>query len=256
METSETGLEAPVDAQVSPSPPKISIVVPAFNESLRIAPSIEAILGYVKRRKLSAEVVIVDDGSTDGTAGIVKSFRLRVLKNEGNRGKGYSVRRGVLETHGSWVVFTDADLSAPIEELDRLLEAADEGADVVIGSRAIDRSKIGVHQSQFREIGGILYNGMVRLVLGLSIQDTQCGFKLFRRETMKPVFELQTIFRFGFDPEILFLAKQRGLRICEVPVVWNHDAGSKVRVLRDGIAMFLDLIRIRWNWISGKYQGA
>ncbi len=253
METSETGLKAPVDGQLSPSHPYISIVVPAYNEALRIGSSIEGILGFINAHQIAAEIILVDDGSVDDTAKIASDFPLRIVRNRSNRGKGYSVQRGVLESKGTWVLFTDADLSAPIEELDRLLEVGEEGADVVIGSRAVDRSKIAVHQSRFRELGGIFFNLMVRLILGLPIQDTQCGFKLFRREEMSPIFRSQTIHGFGFDPEILFIAKRQGMTIREVPVSWSHDAGSKVSFLSDGLEMFLDLARIRWNALRGKY---
>jgi glycosyltransferase involved in cell wall biosynthesis len=253
METSETGLKAPVDGQLSPSHPYISIVVPAYNEALRIGPSIEGILRFIDARQFEAEVILVDDGSVDDTSKIASAFPLRIIRNGSNRGKGYSVQRGVLEAKGAWVLFTDADLSAPIEELDSLLEVGEKGADVVIGSRAVDRSKISVHQSRFREMGGIFYNLTVRLTLGLPIQDTQCGFKLFRRETTSQVFRNQTIHGFGFDPEILFLAKRQGLTIREVPVAWSHDAGSKVHFFSDGLEMFLDLARIRWNALRGSY---
>jgi glycosyltransferase involved in cell wall biosynthesis len=253
METSETGLKAPVDSDLSPSHPYISIVVPAFNEALRIGPSIEGILGFINAHQMAAEVILVDDGSVDDTSKVASGFPLRIVRNDSNRGKGYSVRRGVLEAKGDWVLFTDADLSAPIEELDRLLEVGEQGADVVIGSRAVDRSKIAVHQNRFREVGGIFFNLMARLILGLAIQDTQCGFKLFRREKVSPVFRSQTIHGFGFDPEILFIAKRKGLKIREIPVVWSHDAGSKVHFLSDGLEMFLDLARIRWNALRGRY---
>ena len=253
METSDTGPETPVDGQLSPSTPTLSIVVPAYNEALRIGPSIEAILRFITDHDIAAEVILIDDGSVDETSKIAASFPLRIIRNDSNRGKGYSVRRGVLESKGSWVLFTDADLSVPIDELVRLLQVAREGADVVIGSRALDRTKIAAHQSRFREIGGIFYNGMVRLILGLAIQDTQCGFKLFHREKMSAIFENQTIHGFGFDPEILFLAKRQGLTIREVPIYWGHIAGSKVRILSDGSEMFLDLARIRWNALTGRY---
>jgi glycosyltransferase involved in cell wall biosynthesis len=180
---------------------------------------------------------------------------LRLVQNETNHGKGYSVRQGVLASTGEFVLFSDADLSAPIEELPRLLDAAaDQRADVVIGSRAIDRSLIGKHQPRFRESGGILFNVMVRLLLGLNIQDTQCGFKLFRRERVVEIFRQQTTPGFGFDPEVLFLAARRNLKIAEIPVRWNHAEGSKIRFLRDGVKMFLDLVRIRWNYIRGRYS--
>ena len=239
---------------LNPPVPTISVVVPAYNEARRIGPSIESILRFLKGHDRTAEVILVDDGSDDGTRDIAGSFSLRIIANEVNRGKGFSVRRGVLEARGKWVLVTDADLSAPIEEMDHLLAAAEAGADVVIGSRAVDRTKIALHQSRFREAGGIFYNWMVQLILGLRIKDTQCGFKLFHREKTRSVFEKQSIYGFGFDPEILFLAIRKGLVVREIPVVWSHDPGSKVRVLRDGVRMFLDLARIRWNWLTGKYN--
>ena len=235
----------------------VSIVVPAFNEAARIGSSLERICNFLDERDLTAEIIVVDDGSTDRTAEIAASFKLeglRVVSNEKNQGKGYSVRKGFLESRGTWVLFTDSDLSAPIEELDALLEAAADGVDVVIGSRAVDRSKIVVHQPWPREFGGIFYNWVVQLVLALPIKDTQCGFKLFHRERLKSVFEKQTIHRFGFDPELLFLAERNGCEIREIPVAWSHDEGSKIRFLSDGLRMFLDLFQIRWNWLSGRYR--
>jgi dolichyl-phosphate beta-glucosyltransferase len=165
------------------------------------------------------------------------------------------VRQGVLAASGQYVLFTDADLSAPIEEMNKLLDVAlKESADFVIGSRSIDRSYIGKHQSLLREWGGIAFNRMVRLLLGLSLSDTQCGFKLFNRERLHPVFQKQTIVGFGFDPELLFLASRSGLKIREVPVHWNHAEGSKIKFFRDGMRMFCDLVRIRWNGLTGKYS--
>jgi hypothetical protein len=152
-------------------------------------------------------------------------------------------------------LFTDADLSAPIEELDKLLEVAvKEGADIVIGSRALDRKYIEKHQSRIREFGGIVFNFMVRLLLGLPLRDTQCGFKLFRREKSRRIFEQLTTLGFGFDPELLFLAKRKGIKVRETPVRWSHAEGSKVNFLRDGVRMFFDLLRIRWNAIMGRYS--
>src|SRR4051794_21955814 len=157
------------------------------------------------------------------------------MTNDRNHGKGYAVRQGVLAASGKYVLFTDADLSAPIEEVEKLFEvAAHAGADVVIGSRAVDRQYIEKHQSALRELGGIVFNRMVRLLLGLQLHDTQCGFKLFDRQRSRRLFEKQTILRFGFDPELLFLAKRAGLRIAEVPVRWSHAEGSKISFLRDG----------------------
>jgi glycosyltransferase involved in cell wall biosynthesis len=230
--------------------------MPAFDEEARIHPSLQEILDFLDSRPETAELLVVDDGSTDGTARVASSFgeRVRIIRNEVNRGKGYSVRRGFLEAGGEWVLFTDADLSTPIRELDTLLEVGREGADVVIGSRALDRSKILVHQSRLRELAGILFNRIVRLTLRLPFYDTQCGFKLFRRSKCRRVFELQRIPGFGFDPEVLFLAERRGLVIREVPVTWSNDAATRVRLVRDALTMFSNIVQIRWNWIRGKYR--
>ena len=257
METPSRGPTDPEEAALAPSKPTLSIVIPAYNEAHRIGPTLEGILAFVNAHQLETEVIVVDDGSSDGTVEVAterKGSGVRILKNDTNRGKGYSVRRGALEARGQWVLFTDADLSAPIEEMDRLLDAVNDGADIAIGSRAVDRSKILVHQSRTREWGGIVYNWAVQLILGLRLQDTQCGFKLFRHEKVVEVFKRQTIHGFGFDPEILFLAKRRGLEITEVPVMWSNDESTKVRFLRDGVGMFVDLLRIRWRWATGKYE--
>lgn len=236
---------------------ELSVVVPAFNEGRRLRPSLEKIIGFLESRKGKTEILVVDDGSTDDTAEVAASFSfpdLRILRNTANRGKGYSVRRGFSEARGIWVLFTDADLSTPIEELDALLDATRAGADVAIGSRAVDRSKILVHQSRVRELGGIVFNRFVRIALRLPIADTQCGFKLFNRAKCERLFRLQTIEGFGFDPEVLYLARKAGLVIQEVPVTWRNDEASKVRFLQDAVRMFLNLIQIRWNWMSGLYR--
>jgi dolichyl-phosphate beta-glucosyltransferase len=237
--------------------PIISIVIPAFNESRRIGDSLSKVCEFVKRAPFSFEVIVVNDGSTDRTAEIVRQFEcagIRLIQNGPNRGKGYSVRQGVLNATGTYVLFTDADLSAPIEELHKLYDIAErDKADIVIGSRAVDRRYIERHQSPLREIGGIIFNRVARLVLGLDIWDTQCGFKLFHRARTRAIFEKQTTDGFGFDPEILFVAARKGLRIREVAVRWSHADETKVRVLRDSPRMFADLIRIRLNQIVGKY---
>jgi dolichyl-phosphate beta-glucosyltransferase len=256
MATSETSTEGRAVGVVSP--PKVSIVVPAFNESIRIGDSIRRIEAFLGRMPWSAEVIVVDDGSNDNTSDIVARMEfpgLRLIQNETNRGKGYSVKAGVLAATGDYVLFTDADLSAPIEELERLFAVAQkQAADVVIGSRAVDRSYIEKHQSLGRELGGIVFNRIVRLFLGLKLYDTQCGFKLFKNAKIRPVFERMTISGFGFDPELLFLASRANLKILEVPVHWRHSEGSKIRFVRDSIRMFTDLIRIRWNLITGRYS--
>jgi glycosyltransferase involved in cell wall biosynthesis len=257
METSETSIGRGFVATEDAGEPMVSIIVPAFNEAARIGDSIQKIDAFVRQSPLSFEVIVVDDGSVDNTAEVVKQAKakgLRLIRNDRNHGKGYTVRQGVLAAAGKYVLFTDADLSAPIEEADKLLDVAlKDGADVVIGSRAVNRKYIEKHQSPLRELGGIVFNLMVRLLLGLRLHDTQCGFKLFHRQKSRRIFEEQTTFGFGFDPELLFLAKRNGLTIRETPVRWSHAEGSKVKFLRDGIRMFLDLVRIRWNVIIGRY---
>lgn len=225
--------------------------------------TLDRIVAYVRARPYRAEIIVVDDGSSDATAALVNTYsqrhaEMRLISNGTNRGKGFSVRHGMLEARGEIALFTDADLSTPIEEADKLLAAlrnrADgERYDVAIGSRALDRSLIAVHQSVLREQAGIFFNRMVRWIMGIGLSDTQCGFKAFRLERSRIIFEQQRIERFGFDPEILFLAKRHGLRVAEVPVRWSHDAGTKVNVVADGIRMFLDLLLIRWNAMTGLY---
>jgi dolichyl-phosphate beta-glucosyltransferase len=256
-------MNAPVPA------PELSIVIPAYNEEGRLGRALSRIREYFTERSVplgvapqiglkQLEILIVDDGSNDGTARIAKELArelpcVRLVSNGENRGKGYSVRHGMLEARGRVALFTDADLSSPIEEIEKLLAAIAAGYDIAIGSRALDRSLISIHQSRHRELGGIVFNGLVRLVTGLPFHDTQCGFKLFRREPSRIIFEQQRIERFGFDPEILFLAKRHGLRIAEVPVRWAHDPATKVQVLRDSVMMFRELVAIRWNWLLGRY---
>jgi glycosyltransferase involved in cell wall biosynthesis len=239
------------------SAPKVSIVVPAFNEASRIGESLRKIEAFLESVPWTAEVLVVDDGSRDKTADVVRSMQtptLRLIRNEYNRGKGFAVKTGVLASSGEYVIFSDADLSAPIEELQKLLVIIEsQSADVVIGSRAVDRSFIEKHQSRGREIGGIIFNRIVRVVLGLKLHDTQCGFKLFRRSKIRPVFEKMRIDGFGFDPELLFLASRNGLKIMEIPVRWSHAEDSKIRFMRDSVRMFSDLFQIRWNQITGRY---
>ncbi len=218
---------------------------------------LDQIREYVNSIDVSSEVIVVDDGSRDNTVQIVESKsaewpELRLVKNPGNHGKGYSVRHGMLEARGRIVLFTDADLSAPIEEADKLIEAL-HTSDIAIGSRAMDRGLIEVHQPWTREAAGIMFNTIVRVVLGLNIEDTQCGFKAFWREKSQIIFQQQRIERFGFDPELLFLAKRNGLTVAEVPVRWANALGSTVSMW-DGIrAMFFEVAKIRWNAMTGKY---
>lgn len=238
------------------SEPFLSIVIPAYNEAGRIVSSLEAIKDYVREKNFPVETIVVDDGSTDNTVEIASGQGgIQVLRNERNRGKGFSVRHGVLEAHGELILFTDADLSAPIEEADKLLAAMESSpADAVVGSRALQRELIGTHQSPFREWGGRFFNLLVRIFTGLKIHDTQCGFKLFRRQTTRRAFELQRVERFGFDPEILFLVERLGGKVVEVPVRWNHNAATKVHYLRDSLHMTMDLMILRWRALTGQYE--
>jgi glycosyltransferase involved in cell wall biosynthesis len=238
--------------------PDLSIVIPAYNEELRLPATLERLAEYLPTLGLQTEVLIVDDGSRDRTAAVAQNFagkisRLRVLSNGTNRGKGYSVRHGMLEAAGELVLFTDADLSAPIEESDKLVSALKNGYDMAIGSRALNRSLISTHESLFREFAGIIFNKIVRLVLWLPFVDTQCGFKAFRRQHCRIIFELQRIEGFGFDPELLYLARHYELRAIEIPVRWGHSPDTKVSMLRDSFKMFIDIFVIRWNALSGKY---
>ena len=239
------------------APLKISIVIPAYNEERRLPQTLERIGAYVAARPFDAEIVVVDDGSTDATARIVEELRaripnLRLVSNGVNHGKGYSVRHGMLEARGDIALFTDADLSAPIEEADKLIGAL-QHAEVTLGSRALDRSLIATHQSRFREIAGIIFNKLVKAILWLPSIDTQCGFKAFVLPRARIIFEQQRIEGFGFDPEVLFLARRHGLRALEIPVRWSHDPDTKVRVGIDSVRMFANLLVIRWNWLLGRY---
>jgi glycosyltransferase involved in cell wall biosynthesis len=241
------------------SPPDLSIVIPAFNEERRLPKTLDRIHDYLGERGWRAEVIVVDDGSTDGTAKLVEQFRqkypeVRLVSNDRNRGKGFSVRHGMLEAGGEIALFTDADLSAPIEEAEKLLgRIRENGCAGAIGSRAVDRTLIEVHQPRFRELMGIVFNKAVRFITGVRFVDTQCGFKAFRREPTRIIFEQQRIEGFGFDPEILFLAQRHGLAVIEVPVRWVNDPASKIHVVSDSARMFLALLGVRWNALRGRY---
>lgn len=245
-------------------PPSLSVIIPAYNEEGRLPLSLRKIADYLgEAPRRPVEILIVNDGSSDATAAVARQLAhklegpdlsVRVLDNAGNRGKGYSVRRGMLEGRHEWLLLTDADLSSPIEELDKLERAVSNGSfDVAIGSRALDRSLIGVHQPWFRETMGRIFNLAVRLTTGLGFADTQCGFKLFRREAAHKIFSRQLLERFGFDVEVLYLAKKLGIRVAEVPVRWDHVEGTKVSMMA-GADAFLDGWRVRRNDWAGKYD--
>lgn len=245
---------------VAESPePFLSIVIPAYNEEPRLPQTLELIRAYAARKSFAVEVLVVDDGSQDATAAEAERAArswpaVRLLRNPGNRGKGYSVRHGMLRAVGRLALFTDADLSAPIEEADRLLEALEAGHDAAIGSRALRPELIAVHQAWMRETAGKTFNLLARALVGLPFRDTQCGFKLFRREAARAVFSRQRIDGFGFDVEVLYLARKLGYRVAEVPVRWSHVEGTKVRMLADSARMFAGLLRIRWMDLNGKYN--
>jgi glycosyltransferase involved in cell wall biosynthesis len=236
--------------------PFLSIVVPAYNEAGRIRDTLKRLCHFKELEPYSIELVVVDDGSTDQTAETVSEFPgIRLVRNDRNHGKGFTVRHGVLKARGEFVLFTDADLSTPIEETDKLLSALQSsGADAAIGSRALKRELIGIRQPLFRDMAGRFFNLLVRVFTGLRLHDTQCGFKLFQRRSTRRAFELTRVEGFGFDPELLFLIERIGGRVVEVPVRWNDNPATKVRFLRDSTRMFLDLIAIRWRAFTGKYN--
>ena len=233
----------------------ISIIIPAYNEEKRLPSTLTALQAYLATTSWEfTEIVVVDDGSRDGTAEVARAAGVHVLQNPGNRGKGYSVRHGMLKAQGDWLLFSDADLSTPVEELDKLWAAIErERAQAAIGSRDLDRSLIGVRQPLFRELGGRFFNLVIRLITGLPFHDTQCGFKLFEGAAAREIFRRQRVERFGFDVEVLFIAQGLGYRSLEVPVRWNDVAGTKVKML-GALAAFLDPVKVRWNGLTGKYK--
>lgn len=241
--------------------PRYSIIVPAYNEKARIGKTLEQILAHLRQQAWNAEVVIVDDGSRDDTFQIASQFasdnpQVRVIQNPGNQGKGYSVRNGMLNARGEILLFTDADLSSPIAEVSKLFAALDQGADVAIGSRWLDPSLQFQRQPLKRRIMSRSFNIFLRVLLAFPYRDTQCGFKAFTRRAAHMIFPLQRITRWGFDPEILYLAHSLGLKVAEVPVYWGHDERSTIHPWRDGMLMGRDALKIRWYALSGKYKPA
>lgn len=237
----------------------VSIVIPAYNEERRLPASLDAILAYLREKQFGfSEIVVVDDGSRDGTAACVEGYArrhplIRLVRNPGNRGKGYSVRSGMLAATGEWRLFTDADLSSPIGELDKLAAAAQrENAPIAIGSRALDRSLIGVRQPVAREYAGRVFNMIMRVITGLPYLDTQCGFKLYHASAAKEIFPRQQLDGFSFDVEDLVIARVLGFRAIEVPVRWNNAEGTKVS-LANGLKSFVDPLHIRMYELQGRY---
>jgi glycosyltransferase involved in cell wall biosynthesis len=240
-------------------PVSYSIVIPAYNESERLQSSLQKIADFLSEQSIIAEVLVVNDGSRDNTAEIIRQYAarypyIRLIENPGNRGKGYSVRNGMLQATGDIVLFTDADLSAPITEAPKLFAEIQKGADVAFGSRWLLAKLQTERQSILRQIAGRMYNVFMRVLLGLKYKDTQCGFKAFNRRAIDTLFTRQRIERWGFDVELLFLAKKFHFKIVEVPVQWAHDDRSKINPLVDGMKMFGEMLSIRWNGLSGKYS--
>ena len=239
--------------------PKFSIVIPAYNEHRRIGETLRRVLDYIHEQRWSAEVVVVNDGSRDDTADIISRFadenpEVRLVNNPGNQGKGFAVRNGMLNAHGQTLLFTDADLSSPLSEAAKLFAALDAGADVAIGSRWLDPSLQFQRQPLKRRIYSRTFNLFLKIVLGLPFRDTQCGFKAFTRNAAEKIFPLQRIKRWGFDPEIIYIARKMKLKVIEVPVVWGHDERSTLHPIKDGMNMGLDTLRVRWNALKGKYR--
>ena len=249
-------------------PPKIAIVVPAYNEAARLGGSLTAILSYLNDRRDVTELIVVDDGSTDGTAKVAEQVladpgrvSARLIRYEENRGKGYAVRRGLLEATANIALFSDADLSSPITEAPKLIDPIQSGEyDLTFGSRALNRKLIGVHQPWRREQGGRVFNLIVRLATTLPFWDTQCGFKAFRMSVCRPLIEAAQIDRFGFDVELIYLGYLAQLRLREVPVRWNHAAGgpldSSSNYSRDSLRMINEVRRIRATAAAGDYSEA
>lgn len=239
---------------------KFSVIIPAYNEEHRIGQTLRAIDEFIRARNLDCELIVVDDGSSDRTAEVVRQEfaemgggNRRLLLNGRNRGKGFSVRRGMLEARGDFLLFSDADLSTPIEELDKLKTAMDEGCDIAIGSRSVPGSRVEIHQNFMREMMGKIFNRIARFLTFRAIQDSQCGFKGFKREAAYDLFGSSRIDGFSFDAEILFLAQQRGYKVKEIPVIWRNSSASKVEILRDPIKMLWELFLIRvWHACHGK----
>ncbi len=242
----------------------ISVVIPAYNEAERIGKTLMTVVAYLEEYCADCELIVVDDGSTDHTAEISErqlaqssSVNARVIRNQPNRGKGHAVRTGLLAATRSLALFSDADLSTPITEAPKVMEPIQrDDYDVVFGSRGLDRSLIGVHQPWRREQGGKVFNPIVRLATRMPYWDTQCGFKAFNLDRCRPIIESATIDRFGFDVELLYVARLAGLRLLECPVRWDHNDGSKISVFRYSVQMFEEVLLIRRQARQGIYEHA
>ena len=236
---------------------EISIIIPAYNETKRIKNTLESVIRFldVYHKIILYEIIIVDDGSKDNTINLIpKNKHIILLKNEINRGKGFSIKKGVLLAKYDFILFMDSDLATPLQELDNLYTYILEGYDMAIASRNLKNSNIVVKQPKYRQFAGKFFPFLVNIIAGLKFKDTQCGFKLMKAEPAKKIFSTMMINRFAFDVEMLYLAKKYGYKVVEVPVTWVDQKGSTVNFLRDSWRMLRDLFKIRLNNILGKYK--
>ncbi len=240
------------------STPYLSVIIPAYNEESRLLATLARIYEYLRAQSYGYEMIVVSDGSRDKTAAVALEWKpegcpLEVIDRKENRGKGYSVREGAALAKGEYILFSDADLSTPIEEVEKFLPLLKSGSDIVIGSRSLQDSEIVVRQPFYRKLMGRVFNGMVQLLAVKGIIDTQCGFKSFSRKAVEDIFSLCLIEGFAFDVEILFLARKLGFAIEEIPVRWINAEGSSVSPIRDSLAMFREICQVRLNDWKGRY---
>lgn len=237
--------------------PHLSVVIPVFNEQERLPKNLDKIIGFLKKKKYSSEIILVDDGSTDDTPLVIKGYqkkhKFKTVRHLKNLGKGAAVKTGMLESTGKLILMTDCDLSTPIEELDLLLKYTKD-YDIVIGSRRLKEKKLGAMPKRYRTFLGDIYYELLRLILLKEVKDTNCGFKLFSRKSVEVIFPKQTINRWGYDAEVLFIAHQKGFKIKEVPVIWNHFQGSKVKVVEAALKTLTELFTIKIQSLLGKYN--
>ncbi len=237
----------------------ISIIIPAYNEEKKIADTLTIIVEYLNQKRWNAEILVIEDGSKDNTAKIIREIAqhhdcIHLIQNNINKGKGYSVKQGVLAARGEFILFTDADNSTPIEEVEKLLFALENSkCDIAIGSRSLPKSRIEIPQPFYRKIMGKVFNIFVRMILKLNIKDTQCGFKCFPQNIARQLFQYQRLERFGFDAEILFLAQRHRYHIKEIPILWKNRMESRVHIIKDSIRMLMELCIVKRNHLLGLY---